>query len=176
MCYSSPSRLQIGLASRFLGEAGEQATLQAGARSSPTITCLRRQGVNHRTDTCHHRCHSSYQQHTILCSHDANSGCTNSSSAMSTALNLGAWRDRTNLYGSPHATEPPGSANTASIDSSPTANHMHTTLQATVNQVALVAMTHTARVPAFWVPEMATAMLSSRWTSCLHDGLISRTT
>jgi hypothetical protein len=69
---------------------------------------------------------------------------------MSTALNLGAWRDRTNLYApTSHATKPPGTANTAYIASYPIANHTHTTLQAAASQVALEAMIHTAKVPAF---------------------------
>jgi hypothetical protein len=96
---------------------------------------------------------------------------------MSTALNLGAWRDRTNLYApTPHATKPQGIANTALIASYLIANHIHITLQAAANQAALEAMTHTAKVPACWALETATAMRSSRWTCCLHAGSTSRTT
>jgi len=38
--------------------------------------------------------------HTCTRSHDANAGFNDFSTVMSTALNLGAWRDRTNLYAS----------------------------------------------------------------------------
>lgn len=97
---------------------------------------------------------------------------------MSTALNLGAWRDRTNLYVSPlmRLLKPPGTANTAYIASYLTANHIHTTLQAAANQAALEAMIHIARVPACWALATATAMRSSRWTCCLHAGSMSRMT
>lgn len=68
---------------------------------------------------------------------------------MSTALNLGAWRDRTNLYACITSyDQAPGIANTAYIASYPIANHIHTTLQAAASQAALEAMIHTARVPA----------------------------
>lgn len=83
-------------------------------------------------------------------SHDANPSCTNISAAMSTALNLGAWRDRTNLYASPHAPKPQPLLTLPPTASSPTANHIHTTLQAAANQAALEeAMTRTARAPAY---------------------------
>lgn len=70
---------------------------------------------------------------------------------MSTALNLGAWRDRTNLYASNHNITfdcALGTANTASTASSRTANHTHTTLPVAVSLADLEAMIHTARVPA----------------------------
>jgi hypothetical protein len=49
----------------------------------------------------------------------------------------------------PHATKPQGTANTASVASYPTANHIHTTLQAAANQAVLEAMIRTARVPVY---------------------------
>lgn len=79
---------------------------------------------------------------------------------MSTALNLGAWRDRTNLYG-----HHPMRLSHQALLTLPTyiasyliANHTHTTLQAAANRAALEAMTHTARVPACWALATATAM------------------